>query len=282
MVSQYLRLVVTNVLDRVGVLGDATRRAIFELVAERPRPVGEIAAQLPVTRPAVSQHLKVLKEAGLVVDRVAGTKRIYQIDPVGLAELRAYFERFWNTTLAAFKDAVERPERGGSMTTETSDTKSHAVHRHAPSTRPIVVDAPAARAFEVFTSGLGTWWPPDHHILQAELAETVFEPRVGGHVIDRGVDGSECRWARVLAYEPPSRVVISWDINLAWQIEQDPARTSEVEVTFVEEEPGRTRVLLEHRHFDRHGEGWQQMRDEVGAPDGWNWVLQRFAAAAAI
>jgi DNA-binding transcriptional ArsR family regulator len=101
--------VATNVLDRVGVLGDATRRAIFELVAEQPRPVGEIAAQLPVTRPAVSQHLKVLKEAGLVLDRAAGTRRIYQVDPVGLAELRAYFERFWNTTLAAFKDAVERP-----------------------------------------------------------------------------------------------------------------------------------------------------------------------------
>ena len=99
----------TNVLDRIGALGDPTRRAIFELVAARARPVGEIAAQVPVTRPAVSQHLKVLKEAGLVTDRPVGTRRIYQVDPAGLAELRAYFERFWTTTLAAFKDAVERP-----------------------------------------------------------------------------------------------------------------------------------------------------------------------------
>ena len=98
----------TNVLDRIGVLGDPTRRAIFELVAERARPVGEIAAHLPVTRPAVSQHLKVLKQAGLVVDHAAGTRRIYRVDADGLAELRAYFERFWNTSLAAFKDAVER------------------------------------------------------------------------------------------------------------------------------------------------------------------------------
>jgi len=103
--------VATNVLDRIGALGDPTRRAIFELVAEQARPVGEIAAHLPVTRPAVSQHLKVLKDAGLVTDRAEGTRRIYRVDPAGLAELRSYFERFWNTTLAAFKDAVERPSK---------------------------------------------------------------------------------------------------------------------------------------------------------------------------
>jgi DNA-binding transcriptional ArsR family regulator len=100
--------VATNVLDRIGVLGDPTRRAIFEIVAERARPVGEIAAQLPVTRPAVSQHLKVLKEAGLVTHRANGTRRIYRVDPAGLDELRTYFERFWTKALAEFRDAVER------------------------------------------------------------------------------------------------------------------------------------------------------------------------------
>ena len=144
-----------------------------------------------------------------------------------------------------------------------------------------VVDASAERAFEVFTSEIGTWWHPEHHILQAELAEMVFEPRVGGHIIDRGVDGSECRWARVLVYEPPSRVVITWDINLEWTLEHDPARTSEIEIRFVEEEPGRTRVLLEHRHLERHGGGWEQMRDAVGSPNGWDAGLGRFAAQAA-
>ena len=97
----------TNVLDRISVLGDPTRRAVFELVAERARPVGEIAEHLPVTRPAVSQHLKVLKDAGLVADRAVGTRRIYRVDPEGLAELRSYFEQFWNRSLAAFKAAVE-------------------------------------------------------------------------------------------------------------------------------------------------------------------------------
>ena len=113
----------------------------------------------------------------------------------------------------------------------------------------IVVDAPVEHAFAVFTDDIGSWWPPEHHILQAELAEIVFEPRVGGHIYDRGTDGSECRWARVLVYEPPHRVVFSWDISLQWQIETDPAKTSEVEVRFTPEEGGRTRVELEHRNI---------------------------------
>src|SRR5881396_4391525 len=93
-----------------------------------------------------------------------------------------------------------------------------------------VVNAPIERAFTVFTEGIGTWWPPEHHILEAELAEMVFEPHVGGNIVDRGIDGSECRWARVLAYEPPNRIVFSWDINLQWQVETDPAKASEIEV----------------------------------------------------
>ena len=128
-----------------------------------------------------------------------------------------------------------------------------------------MVDAPIERTFSVFTADIGSWWPSDHHILEAELAEMVFEPREGGHVYDRGVDGSECRWARVLAYEPPDRVVISWDITPQWQIETDPDRTSEIEVQFIAEGPERTRVELEHRNLDRHGEGWEKVRDAVAS-----------------
>jgi len=154
------------------------------------------------------------------------------------------------------------------MTTQTATTSVQA---------SIVVEAPIERAFSVFTEGIGSWWPPEHHILQAELAEMVFEPRQGGHVYDRGSDGSECHWARVLVYEPPTRVVISWDVSPQWQIEADPAKTSEVEVRFVSESPSRTRVELEHRNLERHAEGWEQMRDAVGAPDGWALGLRRFA-----
>jgi uncharacterized protein YndB with AHSA1/START domain len=143
----------------------------------------------------------------------------------------------------------------------------------------ITVEAPIEHAFSVFTEGIATWWDPSHHLLEGELAEMVFEPRVGGRIIDRGVDGSESRWARVLAYEPPHRVVFSWDITLDWQIETDHEKTSEVEVTFTAEGPGRTAVVLEHRNLDRHGEGWESMRDAVGSENGWN--LERFAEVAA-
>jgi len=113
-------------------------------------------------------------------------------------------------------------------------------------------------------------------VLGVEIAETVFEPRVGGHVYDRGVDGRECRWARVLAYEPPHRVVISWDISPQWQIETNPERTSEAEIRFIAESADRTRVELEHRNLDRHGKGWQAERDVVRGDGGWPVYLQRF------
>jgi uncharacterized protein YndB with AHSA1/START domain len=154
------------------------------------------------------------------------------------------------------------------MSTQAAETSVRA---------SIVVEAPIERAFSVFTKDFGSFKPPEHNILAVEIAETVFEPRVGGHLYDRGVDGSECRWARVLAYEPPNRVVLSWDISPQWQIETDLEKTSEVEVQFISETPERTRVELEHRHLDRHGEGWEQERDGVAAPDGWPLYLQRFA-----
>jgi uncharacterized protein YndB with AHSA1/START domain len=107
----------------------------------------------------------------------------------------------------------------------------------------------------------------------------VFEPHVGGHIYDRGVDGSECRWARVLAYEPPERLVFTWDISPHWQLETDLARASEVEVRFISESPDRTRVELEHRNLDRHGDGWEGLREGVGGADGWPLYLSRYADA---
>src|SRR6266567_4658847 len=97
-------------LNGLAALGDPTRRAIFERLAERPRAVGELAQEFPVSRPAVSQHLKVLKEAGLVSDVPAGNRRIYRLDPDGVGALRAYLDRFWNHALAAFKDAAEQKD----------------------------------------------------------------------------------------------------------------------------------------------------------------------------
>jgi uncharacterized protein YndB with AHSA1/START domain len=141
----------------------------------------------------------------------------------------------------------------------------------------IVVDAPVEKAFSVFTEDFDSFKPREHNLLDVEIAESVFEPRVGGHLYDRGVDGSECRWARVLAYEPPNRLVFSWDISPQWQIETDLDKASEVEVRFVSEGPARTRVELEHRNLDRHGDGWEGVREGVDSEEGWPLFLQRFA-----
>ncbi|MGH8861390.1 MAG: SRPBCC family protein [Jatrophihabitantaceae bacterium] len=144
--------------------------------------------------------------------------------------------------------------------------------------RQIVVAAPIDAAFAAFTERFGDFKPPEHNLLAAPIAETVFEPRVGGHIYDRATDGSECRWARVLAYEPPDRVVFSWDIGPQWQLETEPGNTSEVEVRFVAESPQRTRLELEHRNIDRHGPGWQAVSDGVADDAGWPLYLARFAA----
>jgi uncharacterized protein YndB with AHSA1/START domain len=144
--------------------------------------------------------------------------------------------------------------------------------------REILVNAPIGDAFRVFVERFGDFKPREHNLLRAAIAETVFEPRVGGHIYDRAVDGSECRWARVLVFEPPERVVFSWDIGPRWQVEPNPDLTSEVEVRFFAEADGRTRVELEHRNLDRHGAAWESVRDGVDSEGGWPLYLRRYAA----
>jgi uncharacterized protein YndB with AHSA1/START domain len=155
------------------------------------------------------------------------------------------------------------------MTTQVQDTIVRS---------QIVVNAPADRAFAVFTEQFDRIKPREHNMLGVDIAETVFEARAGGRIYDRGVDGSECHWARVLAYEPPVRVVFSWDISPRWEVETDPDKASEVEVRFVAETPERTRVELEHRNLDRHGDGWESARDGVAGDGGWPLYLERYAA----
>jgi uncharacterized protein YndB with AHSA1/START domain len=144
--------------------------------------------------------------------------------------------------------------------------------------REVVVQASIERAFTVFTDRFGDFKPPEHNLLAVPIAQTLFEPKVGGHIFDRGVDGSECRWARVLVFEPPQRVVFSWDIGPTWQLEADPANASEVEVRFVAEGPQRTRLELEHRHIDRHGPGWEAVSVGVADDAGWPVYLARYVA----
>lgn len=153
------------------------------------------------------------------------------------------------------------------MSTQTANTTVRS---------SIVVEASISRAFKVFTEDFGSFKPAEHNLLKVEIAETVFEPKVGGFIYDRGVDGSVCRWARVLAYEPPSRLLLSWDISPRWQVESNPLKTSEWEVRFIAETPDRTRVEIEHRNLDRHGDGWEGVRAGVAADQGWPLYLQRY------
>lgn len=144
--------------------------------------------------------------------------------------------------------------------------------------RAVTVPVAPAEAFAVFTERLGDFKPPEHNLLSVPIAETVLEPRAGGGIVDRGVDGSECRWARILTFDRPNRLVFSWDIGPTWQIEADPDRVSEVEVRFLAEGSGSTRVEIEHRHLDRHGPGWESVRDGVDDDQGWPLYLDRFAS----
>ena len=143
--------------------------------------------------------------------------------------------------------------------------------------KQIVVDVPQDKAFAVFTERFGEIKPAEHNLLSTPIAETVFEPRVGGYIYDRGTDGTECRWARVLAFDPPRRVLFSWDIGPTWQLETDPANASEVEVRFIAESADRTRIELVDRNIDRHGPGWEAVADGVGRDQGWPLYLERYA-----
>jgi uncharacterized protein YndB with AHSA1/START domain len=149
----------------------------------------------------------------------------------------------------------------------------------APVRKSIAVKAPQSRAFEVFTAGLGRWWPKSHHIGAAEMKEAIMEPRAGGRWYEKGVDGSECDWGNVLVWEPPQRVVISWHLDGNWKY--NPDVFSEVEVTFIADGPNATRVELEHRHLERLGEaGGEAVRKGVDSPGGWSSLLETYAKEA--
>lgn len=141
----------------------------------------------------------------------------------------------------------------------------------------IEVAASLERAFEVFTRDFGAFKPSTHNLLAVPIAETVVERHPGGHIIDRGTDGSECRWARILAFEPPTRLIFSWDISPQWSIESDAGKCSEVEVSFTAIHEARTLVIIEHRHLDRHGDGWLDVRGGVSTGEGWPLYLERYA-----
>ena len=148
----------------------------------------------------------------------------------------------------------------------------------APVKKSITVEAPQARAFDVFTNQMTRWWPPTHTILKVTPRAHIIEPKVGGRWYSIGIDDSECDTGKVLVWEPPSRVVLAWQLGAEWQF--DPNLVTEVEVRFVAESPTRTRVQLEHRNLERMGEKAEAVATAIGSPGGWSAILEVFASAA--
>jgi DNA-binding transcriptional ArsR family regulator/uncharacterized protein YndB with AHSA1/START domain len=250
-------------------LGDPTRRRIFERLRAGPRPVGALAHGLPVSRPAVSQHLRVLREAELVTERRDGARRLYAIDFAGLAQLRAYVEGFWEGALDAFQAAAEQPlpaqEDAMSLDRESAP---------APVRKSVTVPLDAMAAFRLFTERIAAWWPLASHSVGGEDAATcAFEPRVGGRVLETLRSGGEHVWGTIRVWQPPHRLVFSWHPG------RGPDTAQEIEIRFHPSGDGGTRVELDHRGWERLGADAAKLRDNYDK--GWDTVfVARFGAAA--
>ena len=149
----------------------------------------------------------------------------------------------------------------------------------APVRRSVTVRAGQAKAFEVFTSRIGAWWPKSHHIGASDPETSIIEPKAGGRWFERGVDGVECELGHVVVWDPPSRVVLGWQLTPEWRF--DPDLITEVEVRFIAEGPGQTRVELEHRDLERFGDKAEAVRKTIGEPGGWSLILDAYAQFAA-
>lgn len=142
------------------------------------------------------------------------------------------------------------------------------------------VEVPIEKAFQVFTERMGKWWPQSHHVGGTLFKDILIDPREGGRWYEINAEGAECIWGKVVTWEPPKKVVLSWHLQPDWSFDGSMAKASEVALEFVAEGPETTRVEFEHRHLERHGAGWQKMREQVGAEGGWPMILDLFVRTA--
>jgi len=242
--------------EALDALGDSSRRRIIGRLAAGPLDVGGISAGMPVGRAAVSMHLRVLRDAGLVSDTPAGNRRVYRLEPGALRRLRDHLDWYWERALAAYQQAAEARARELDVAAEPEIVVAKTVR----------VNAPPAVAFEVFIGQ--QWWPvATHHLAEAPGVEAILEPFAGGRWYERAADGTETDWGTVLIWQPPHRLVLTFQVSARWTREDDPDRAAQIEVTFTPEDPGVTRVDLTHRRLERYGDQAERMRrilDEKG------------------
>jgi DNA-binding transcriptional ArsR family regulator/uncharacterized protein YndB with AHSA1/START domain len=239
----------TDIDSALDALGDPMRRRIIGRLAAGPLDVSAISAGMPIGRTAVSMHLRVLKAAGLVCDRAIGNRRVYNLEPDALRRVRDHLDWYWERSLAAYQRAAEARAREQNMTTEQEVVVAKTVR----------VDAPLAIAFEVFVGQ--KWWPVDtHHLAEPHGNEVVLEPFQGGRWYERAADGTETDWGTVLAWQPPYRLLLTWQVSPRWTYEEDPSSGSQIEVTFTPDGPDATRVDFTHRHLERYGPEAERIR----------------------
>jgi DNA-binding transcriptional ArsR family regulator len=241
-----------------------TRRRIYTMLVERPRSVQGIADELPVSRPAVSQHLKVLVDAGLAKAVSLGARRVYSADPAGVAEFREWADRIWTDAIGSFADFAG--------TKNEEDEMLAGEIRIEPVVKTLRLGMTPDEAFEVFTERIGDWWPLDTHSIGQDRAVSArFEPEVGGRIVEMTADGMESVWGQVTSWEKAQRVEFTWYPGLP----ED--QQTLVDVRF-REAPGGCEMILIHTGWEARGEAGPSVRENYDA--GWDFVLGKYTDAA--
>ena len=246
--------------DQFAALSVDTRRHIFGMLLERPRSVQELANELPVSRPAVSQHLKVLTEAGLTRVSNVGTRRVYSPDPAGVAAFRQWADRMWSEAVGKFADFA------------STDTEEEEMLAEQVTIEPVVkslrLTLTPEQAFELFTDQMSSWWPLNTHSVGEDRALSVrIEAKVGGRVVETTDDGVEHEWGRVTAWDTGQRVEFTWYPGLP----ED--QQTMVDVRF-REVSGGSEMILVHTGWEARGDIAQTVRDNYDK--GWDHVLDRY------
>lgn len=248
----------------IEAFSDPTRRQLLERLRAGSCSVSELVDAVRVSQSAVSQHLRILLAARLVQVRRQGQQRIYSLDPAGLAELRAYLERFWDRVAEAYQDAaayIDDEERVMNEQTPAQETI-------LPITKSFGVKLSQSAAFHLFTADIARWWPlKSHSVFGDEAISCVVEPHAGGRIYEIHADGRQSEWGQVLAWDPPRRLACSWYPG------RDSATAQELEVTFAAEDGG-TRVTLAHSGWESLGERGPAARNDYD--HGWDGVLQAY------